>query len=605
LARDLCAGSGAFFVTHAGEVRLSLSSAANSTDFAERTLALGRLCLEHPGAVGREVFYTAEPMEKRSLDVSLTCVAATVLSDAGPLGVLGVVDNWLPELDDQQFAGLERIAADLGRDLESIASLQSGPSESHSSPSEPTTQWGPTATIGAKSNPPTQLAEITTLSSVINAETKAGAHADTFLGALAQLIPEGVCVAREDGAIVFASEPMIELVGRPAADILGTDVTALLSNPDSEGLAQTAREIRLDPGIPHGRLVDLLAAPPPGRRLLLQNADDQGIAVDVFGASVGGSASSPAGQYYVSILRDAGSSISTDGDPSAFADALIESINEGIVRTDVSGLVVSMNAQALEMLGVESGLGIIGQPGSSIVGLLSSEGSRMSSEEHPLSRALQGMTVTGEHWVLERPDHGRRQVSVSARLLPFSAGNGAILFLRDVTAEAEEEARLTRLAMYDSLTGLANRNLLQEHLERALRNHRDHGERVVMVLLDLDDFKSVNDRYGHSVGDDVLVTVAGRIQHAVRSTEVAARIGGDEFVVVYTGAASDELDLIQERIRKALLAPYRVGNLVINVGASIGSVIANRLLDSPDSLLARADAEMYRRKQSRTRAHGL
>jgi diguanylate cyclase (GGDEF)-like protein len=209
--------------------------------------------------------------------------------------------------------------------------------------------------------------------------------------------------------------------------------------------------------------------------------------------------------------------------------------------------------------------------------------------------------VSDEHWVLERPDHVPRQVSVSARRLPPSAGDGAILFLRDVTAEAEEEARLTRLAMYDPLTGLANRNLLQEHLERALRNHRDHGERVVMVLLDLDDFKSVNDQYGHSVGDDVLVTVAGRIQHAVRSTEVAARIGGDEFVIVYTGAASDELDLIQERIRKALLAPYRVGQLVVNVGASIGSVIANRVLDSPDSLLARADAEMYRRKQARSR----
>ncbi len=599
LARDLCAGSGAFFVTKQGEVRLSLSSMANTPEFAERTLTLGRLCLEHPGAAGPDVFYTAEPMEKRSLDVSLTCVAATVMTEKGTIGVLGVVDNWLPELDDQEFAGLQRIAADLARDLESIAALASELTESQTPASEPTPiRPSPPSMAAPPPKVPAPSAEVATLRPVPNPEAAAAAHPDTFLGTLAQLIPDGVLVVREDGAIVFANETMIALVGRPAEDILGTDVTALLSDLDEDPLT----------GASGASLVELLAAPPPGRRLLLQRAEGNEVAVDVSGAFVGGSMDSTEGRFYVSTFRDSGpespSGREPKSDPTALADALLESIDDAVVLTDVSGTVVGANAKAVEWLAFESGPGIIGEPGASIVRLVSKQGASPSLEEHPLSIALQGLAVTGEHWFLDRRDQEPRQVTVSTRLLPPSVGGGAILFLRDITAEAEQEARLTRLAMYDSLTGLANRNLLQEHLERALRNHRDHGERVVMVLLDLDDFKSVNDQYGHGVGDAVLVTVAGRIQHAVRSTEVAARIGGDEFVIVYTGAASDELELIQERIRKALLAPYRVGSLVINVGASIGSVIANRFLDSPDSLLARADAEMYRRKQSRTKVHG-
>jgi diguanylate cyclase (GGDEF)-like protein len=605
LARDLCAGSGAFFVTKQGEVRLSLSSMANTPEFAERTLTLGRLCLEHPGAAGPEVFYTAEPMEKRSLDVSLTCVAATVMTEKGTIGVLGVVDNWLPELDDQEFAGLQRIAADLGRDLESIAALASELPDAPTPISEPTPlRPPPTPRTGPTPRETASSAEVATLRPVPIPDAKAAAHPDTFLGTLAQLIPDGVLVVREDGAIVFANETMIALVGRPAEDILGTDVTALLS--DLDGSAPSGARGQSHEGSRFGgdSLVELLAAPPPGRRLLLRSADSNGVTVDVSGAFVGGSMDSTEGRFYVSTFRDSGPEISSENDPSALADALIESIDDAVVLTDVTGTVVGANARAVEWLAPESGSGIIGEHGASIVRLVSSQGSSPSLQEHPLSIALQGLAVSGEHWMLDRSDHEPRQVSVSTRLLPAGVGGGAILFLRDITAEAEQEARLTRLAMYDSLTGLANRNLLQEHLERALRNHRDHGERVVMVLLDLDDFKSVNDQYGHGVGDAVLVTVAGRIQHAVRSTEVASRIGGDEFVIVYTGAASDELDLIQERIRKALLAPYRVGSLVINVGASIGSVIANRFLDSPDSLLARADAEMYRRKQSRTKVHG-
>ncbi len=221
-----------------------------------------------------------------------------------------------------------------------------------------------------------------------------------------------------------------------------------------------------------------------------------------------------------------------------------------------------------------------------------------------MSRALQGTVVRSEQLQLGGED--RRHLVASAK--PFELENGstgALLVLRDVTSQLEEEAWLMHLALHDPLTGLANRYLLLDYLRRVLLQFRTRGGSIALVFLDLDDFKMINDRFGHDVGDEVLVAVGRRIQGAVRSSDIVARLGGDEFVVAH--AASDdpgEIEMVISRIRKTLTAPYQVRGQTLAVSASIGWVAADPRNEDPTTLLVRADREMYRRKSGPSPCHG-
>jgi diguanylate cyclase (GGDEF)-like protein/PAS domain S-box-containing protein len=171
----------------------------------------------------------------------------------------------------------------------------------------------------------------------------------------------------------------------------------------------------------------------------------------------------------------------------------------------------------------------------------------------------------------------------------------AIVHLIDVTGARQVERDLTERAIRDPLTGLANRALVLERLDAALR-HQDGP--VAVLFADLDGFKAVNDRHGHHVGDQVLMAVARRMRGAVTGSDLVGRIGGDEFAIVLFGTASARrADQIAERVDAAVSQPIAVGGLVVHVGVSIGIASAWPDTDtSGPSLLACADAEMYRAK---------
>ena len=130
---------------------------------------------------------------------------------------------------------------------------------------------------------------------------------------------------------------------------------------------------------------------------------------------------------------------------------------------------------------------------------------------------------------------------------------------------------------------------------------------MALVYLDLDDFKGINDEYGHEVGDEVLAAVARRLKGAVRGEDVVSRLGGDEFVIAHVSDLRvPDGDLVVSRIRKVLSAPLRLRTQVFDVAASIGWVSTDADDVSPDALLARADRAMYRHKQERDVArHGV
>jgi len=581
LARDLCMGTAAFAVSSSGALRYDLLAADPTPDLGPRVAALARSSLERPGARGSDAFWNAEVLgESDSADESLACVAVPVHANREWLGLLGVVDTWLPELDEEQRQGLVRLSQVLGERLAGDGSELSPASRSEPAPS-PVGLPGPaeqavwpeatTVDVAEPKGPQTAAPE--------------GAPAEDFLGEVAEHLPDGLLVARADGTILFANAALETLSGRSPAEVLGADVASLFVG---DGTPQSPAQ--------------LVGTPSPGRRLQLASPDGRAVPVDAAGARF---TSSLAGECFVALLHRAHDTQLVPEDArlggAAIAD-LLNALDEGIVLCDAEGTVLVANsaAKALQGLPVEDDLE--GRPFPFSPNLCSSDGSPLTRAHHPLVRALHGTVVRSEQLQLAGEESERRHIVASAK--PFSVGleQGALLVLRDVTSQLEEEAWLMHLALHDPLTGLANRYLLLDYLRRVLLQFRTRGGSIALVFLDLDDFKMINDRFGHDVGDEVLVAVGRRIQGAVRSSDIVARLGGDEFVVAH--AASDdpgEIDLVVSRIRKTLTAPYQVRGQTLAVSASIGWVAADPRHEDPTTLLVRADREMYRRKSARNR----
>ncbi len=162
---------------------------------------------------------------------------------------------------------------------------------------------------------------------------------------------------------------------------------------------------------------------------------------------------------------------------------------------------------------------------------------------------------------------------------------------------AESMARLEHQALHDTLTGLPNRSLFQDRLSVALSRMRRSPELLAVVFIDLDGFKPVNDRLGHKAGDLVLVTVADRINRAVRSHDTVARFGGDEFTVLAEDLASAEEAVgIARRLSDSVATPIQIGDEAVVVTCSAGMVITDSASDPPEELLRLADHGMYQVK---------
>lgn len=167
-----------------------------------------------------------------------------------------------------------------------------------------------------------------------------------------------------------------------------------------------------------------------------------------------------------------------------------------------------------------------------------------------------------------------------------------------------EQAKLEHLALHDPLTGLANRALFKQALEEALSQPKSTGG-VGVLFADLDNFKSVNDTFGHDAGDRLLIEVANRLRGAVRSNDTVARLGGDEFVILRGGLtdAAQELQPLTERVLAALRRPFSIDGHIVRTAGSVG--VAHTDGDrTAEDLLAEADAAMYAAKPgARTASH--
>lgn len=205
--------------------------------------------------------------------------------------------------------------------------------------------------------------------------------------------------------------------------------------------------------------------------------------------------------------------------------------------------------------------------------------------------------------IVVRNSSEQRELTLEFSWATSSDDDTLIVAIRDVTEliatrrQAEElQEQLRLLATHDTLTRLPNRSVLQERLGQALRRHQRFGFRFALLYLDLDGFKSVNDKHGHDAGDAVLMEVAERLRAVAAGHGLALRVGGDEFVVIYEGANDvDTVGAFAARIIQHVVAPIEFGGASMHVGTSIGISVPSAD-DSIDTLIAAADTAMFAAK---------
>jgi diguanylate cyclase (GGDEF)-like protein len=189
------------------------------------------------------------------------------------------------------------------------------------------------------------------------------------------------------------------------------------------------------------------------------------------------------------------------------------------------------------------------------------------------------------------------EVRVRDRTSDLERANASLR--EEVARRSRAEEELRRMAMHDALTGLPNRVVMKERLSSAVVHARESGAMVGLCLVDLNEFKAVNDTYGHPVGDRLLQEIAQRLRGCVRDTDAVARMGGDEFVIVLEGIGEhSQIDAIARRVLDACSRPCVIEGRELVTPASIGVAVFPTDGVDPDSLLKRADVAMYEAKKA-------
>lgn len=203
--------------------------------------------------------------------------------------------------------------------------------------------------------------------------------------------------------------------------------------------------------------------------------------------------------------------------------------------------------------------------------------------------------------VLLRKDGTQVPVDISITIVPDSRGNPRQIqcVLRDITDRKAYEKQLKYRALHDPLTELPNRAYFEERYQTPQLGGENKEDLVAIMFLDLDDFKNVNDKYGHLVGDEVLIQIGSRLQGSLRESDTVARIGGDEFLIVLDNAATKtSVERVAEKIIQVLSQPYQINGDQIELTASLGIRITRRCdLDQMD-LINSSDQAMFKVKES-------
>jgi len=289
-----------------------------------------------------------------------------------------------------------------------------------------------------------------------------------------------------------------------------------------------------------------------------------------------------------------------------FHRALIEHSSDAVVILDADGTVRYATPNVLR---------IVGEPEANVIGSALAahvcEPDRKAVAEWLEASVSRREPVGPIGFECEHSGTGRRYLEAAAtNLLSHPAVRGMVVNMRDVTERRQAEMEVRRLALYDSLTGLAKRDLYAEQTRKAIAQAKRYGEQLGVLFLDLDGFKSINDTLGHDAGDLVLQGVAARLREVLREGDTLgrlvlhkpedqiARLGGDEFTILLSRLKrAEDAGAVARRLLEAVARPYVVNGQPVTVTVSIGLAVFPQDGSDMEELLRRADDAMYQAKQ--------
>jgi diguanylate cyclase (GGDEF)-like protein len=281
--------------------------------------------------------------------------------------------------------------------------------------------------------------------------------------------------------------------------------------------------------------------------------------------------------------------------------AALEGMPQGLSMVDDQLQLIVCNARYSEMYDLPTELT---QPRTSLRSILAYRARQGTATVGSEDFVAEELAIAAQHTTITLEQQLQDGRIISLIKAPLNTG-GSITIHMDVTEKRNSEKKIAFLAHHDALTGLANRVQLREHIERMLKDG-ERGAKAAILCLDLDNFKTVNDTLGHSVGDALLCAVAGRLQGLLREDDLVSRTGGDEFAIVQAGnePAMQASAALASRIVEAVSAPFEIGDHTVVIGASVGIAIAPDDGSDPDQLLKNADMALYRAKgEGRARFH--
>lgn len=277
----------------------------------------------------------------------------------------------------------------------------------------------------------------------------------------------------------------------------------------------------------------------------------------------------------------------------SFAEQVVSEANSVIVILDQQGNIQRFNRLSEEYTGMKEHE-VIGQ---NVFKLFMSRSEAAASKRNISGFFRNGSSYEVERWIKTRK--GQRLFLFRNKFVHSGSGKNEIFLIcsgTDITEERRAQERLRVLANTDTITGLPNRNAIHELISNGIDTRGE--SQVGVVYLDLDNFKKVNDAYGHMFGDQLLQAVALAILSCLEEGQILARLGGDEFIVLATDTSQSSLEAMASRILTRLRQPFRIGLIEIYTGCSLGISLAPQHGTDRESIIRNADTAMYTAKES-------